>query len=98
MPLRKYALFLMEDSSSYDDFDWEDILFDDDEQLLLMIAVKEQEDNKRTKRPGQRSAGYASLGIARSGIACSCNTTSRRYPPIRPISFVADIKCDVHYL
>jgi hypothetical protein len=31
----------MEDSSSSDDTDLEDILFDNDEQLLLTIAVKE---------------------------------------------------------
>jgi hypothetical protein len=34
MPLSSSALFLMEDSSSLDDSDLEDILFDDDEQLL----------------------------------------------------------------
>jgi hypothetical protein len=32
----------------------EDILIDDDEQLLLMIAVKEIEDNKKTRRPGSK--------------------------------------------
>jgi hypothetical protein len=44
----------MEDSSSSDDSDLEDILFDDDEQLLLTIAAKELEDNKRTRRPGSK--------------------------------------------
>jgi hypothetical protein len=54
MPLSNCALFLMEDSSSSDDSDLEDILFDNDEQLHLMLAAKE-EDNKRIKRPGPRT-------------------------------------------
>jgi hypothetical protein len=54
MPLSKCALFLMEDSSSSDDSDLEDIPFDDDEQLLLMPTAKEQEDNKRIKRSGSK--------------------------------------------
>jgi hypothetical protein len=41
MMLSKCTLFLMEDSSSSDDTDLEDILFDNDKQLLLTIAVKE---------------------------------------------------------
>jgi hypothetical protein len=44
----------MEDSSSSDDSDLEDILFDDDEQLLLTITAKELEDNKRIKRSGSK--------------------------------------------
>jgi hypothetical protein len=97
MPLSKCTLFLMEDSSSLDDSDLEDILFDD-EQLLLMLAAKEQEDNKESNGRGRRSVGYASLGIARSGMLCSCKITSRRYQPIRPTSFIADIECGVLYL
>jgi hypothetical protein len=47
MLLSKCALFLMEDSSSFDDSDLEDILSDDNGQLLLMIATKELEDKKK---------------------------------------------------
>jgi hypothetical protein len=54
LSLSSCALFLMEDSSSSDDFDLEDILYDNDEQLLLMLAAKEEEDNKRFKRPGSK--------------------------------------------
>jgi hypothetical protein len=54
MPLSNCALFLMEDSSSSKDFDLEDILFDDDEQFVLMIVVKELEDKKKTKWPGSK--------------------------------------------
>jgi hypothetical protein len=44
----------MEDLSSFDDSGLEDILFDGDEQLLLMIAAKDMEDKKNTKRPGSK--------------------------------------------
>jgi hypothetical protein len=54
MSLSKHALFLMEDSSSFDDSDLEDILFDDDKQLLLMITAKDLEDKKNTKWPGSK--------------------------------------------
>jgi hypothetical protein len=40
--------FFMEDLSSFDDSDLEDILSDDDEQQLLTITMKEIEDNKIT--------------------------------------------------
>jgi hypothetical protein len=98
MLLSKCALFLLEDSSSSNDSNLEDILSDDYEQVLLMIAAKELEDKKKPNGRGQRSVGFASLGIARSGIACLCKTTSRRYQPIRPISSIVDIECGVRYL
>jgi hypothetical protein len=41
----------MEDSSSSDDSDLVDILFDDVEQLMLMIAAKELQDNNKKKWP-----------------------------------------------
>jgi hypothetical protein len=43
----------MEDSSSSDDSDLEDILFDD-EQLMLMFSAKKLQDKKMTKRPGSK--------------------------------------------
>jgi hypothetical protein len=55
MSLSKCALFLIEDSSSSYNSGLEDILFDDDEQLLLMIAMKELQDKKKIKRTGLRS-------------------------------------------
>jgi hypothetical protein len=51
MLLSKCTLFSMEDSSSSDDSDLEDFFFNDDERLLLTIAVKELENNKRIKWP-----------------------------------------------
>jgi hypothetical protein len=98
MLLSKCALFFMEDSSSSDDADLEDILSDDYEQLLLMIVAKELEAKKKPNGRGRRLAGFASLGIARSGKACSCKTTSRRYQPIWPISSIIDIEYGVYYL
>jgi hypothetical protein len=55
MPLGKCALFLMEDSSSSNDSDLKDILFDDDEQLLLTLAAKELEDDNITRRTGSKT-------------------------------------------
>jgi hypothetical protein len=74
----------------------EDILFDDDKWLMLMIVAKELQD-KKTRRNGQdrRSAGFASLRTARLGIACSCKITSPRYQPIMPMSSIIDIECGV---
>jgi hypothetical protein len=45
MPLRKCTLFLMEESSSFDDLDLEELLLDDDvKQMLLLLTAKEIED------------------------------------------------------
>jgi hypothetical protein len=44
----------MEDLSSSDYSNLEDILFDDNEQLMLMLAAMELQDKKRTRRPGSK--------------------------------------------
>jgi hypothetical protein len=65
--------------------------------LSLCFPRRRKKIIKGSNGRGRRSAGYASLRIARSGMLCSCKITSPRYQPIRPTSFVADIECGVLY-
>jgi hypothetical protein len=88
----------MEDSSSSNDSDLEDILFDNDEQLLFMLAAKEQEDNKRIKRPGSKVGRLCIPRNRKLGHAMLMQDYFSEVPMYPAYLFRHDIECGVLYL
>ena len=54
MPLSPAALFLMEDSSDSSDSDLDELLDDDMEQMVVLVAAKELTDRQKKRRRGSK--------------------------------------------
>ena len=54
MPLSPAALFLLEDSSDSSDSDFDELLDDDMEEMVVLVAAKELADGQKKRRRGSK--------------------------------------------